>query len=423
MFSSASRRAPGGLPWLIVAGVLVAALSLRGPILATSPVLRDIERDLGIDAAAAGLITAAPVLMFAIVTPAAALVIRRAGAELALFLSLAGVLVGSLIRVIPGFGALITGTIVIGVGITIGNVVIPVIIKRDVPPARVGLITAAYVATLNAGSLVTSLLTAPLASVIGWTWAIAAWSALTVGGILLWSVHLRGAARRGELWGDRYSGTGTVAAQDAHGIDPATVTGPLPVVARDRSLVRRPVAWLLLATFGMQTVMYYSLSTWLPSITADELSLTATDAGAISSVFQGVAIVGSFIVPALTRVGPFWLAPAVIAACWVTVTTGLFAAPQLTLLWLCIGAVAHGGGFVVIFAMLVAAARTDAEAAGMSALVQGGGYALGAIGAPLIGAVHDAAGNWQVPLGLLVIVAAAYTVALSFALGAARRGR
>ena len=68
--------------------MLVAALSMRGPIVAPTPVLRDIEHDFGIGSATAGLLTTAPVLMFALLTPLAALVIRRAGAELALMLSL-----------------------------------------------------------------------------------------------------------------------------------------------------------------------------------------------------------------------------------------------------------------------------------------------------------------------------------------------
>ncbi|MFX8689005.1 hypothetical protein ABTM39_20000, partial [Acinetobacter baumannii] len=88
------------------------------------------------------------------------------------------VLVGTAIRAVPGFGWMLAGMIVIGAAITIGNVVIPVIIRRDVPPARVGLVTAAYVATLNAGSLITSLLTAPLAAVIGWPAALAVWAGL-----------------------------------------------------------------------------------------------------------------------------------------------------------------------------------------------------------------------------------------------------
>ena len=48
-----SRQVPRparGIPWLVVAGVLVAALSLRGPIVAPTPVLRLIEDDLDIGA-------------------------------------------------------------------------------------------------------------------------------------------------------------------------------------------------------------------------------------------------------------------------------------------------------------------------------------------------------------------------------------
>ena len=73
--------------------------------------------------------------MFALLTPVAALVIRRAGAELALLISLSGVLIGTFVRALPGFGWMLAGMLVIGASITIGNVVIPVIIRRDVPPA------------------------------------------------------------------------------------------------------------------------------------------------------------------------------------------------------------------------------------------------------------------------------------------------
>ncbi len=44
-FSSGARQST---PWLVIVGVLVAALSLRGPIVAPTPVLRAIEHDFGI---------------------------------------------------------------------------------------------------------------------------------------------------------------------------------------------------------------------------------------------------------------------------------------------------------------------------------------------------------------------------------------
>lgn len=421
------RSAGRGIPWLVITGVLVAALSMRGPIVSPTPVLRDIEADLGIGSATAGLLTTAPVLMFALLTPLAALVIRRSGAEPALMLSLCGVLLGTVIRAVPGFGWMLAGMFVIGAAVTIGNVVIPVIIRRDIPPARVALVTAAYVATLNAGSLLTSLLTAPLATVIGWPGALLAWSLLTVAGIVLWGVHLNRSRREGERWGERYSGEEPAAASAAVGdLDPTTLTGPLPAVAhgdRERSLLRQPVTWLLMLAFAIQVGIYYGLSTWLPTITADELGLDPTRAGALASVFQGAGIAGAFLVPLLARFTPPFVPTLVICVSWLVLTVGLLVAPGFTWVWLAVGAVGHAGGFVVIFTMLVTVTRSDAEAAGMSALVQGGGYALGALGAPAMGALHELTGTWTAALALLVALAVVYGVALSTAGVAARPRR
>jgi CP family cyanate transporter-like MFS transporter len=416
-------RIAGGVPWFVIVGVLVAALSMRGPIVAPTPVLRDIEADFGIGSATAGLLTSAPVLMFALMTPLAALLIRRAGAELALLLSLSGVLLGTVIRAVPGFGWMLAGMFVIGAAVTIGNVVIPVIIRRDVSSARVGLVTAAYVATLNAGSLLTSLLTAPLASVIGWPAALLAWSVLTVAGIVLWGAHLRRARREGDRWGERYSGEepGGAALRE---IDPTTITGPMPVVARagrERSIARRPVTWLLLIAFAIQCGIYYGLSTWLPTITADELGLDPSAAGALASLFQGAAIGGAFLVPLLARFTPAIVPTLTICISWIILTVGMLAAPELTWVWLTIGAIGHAGGFVVIFTTLVTVSRTDGEAAGMSALVQGGGYAIGALGAPLIGALHELTGAWTAALAMMVGLSVVYSAALLAAGAAARR--
>lgn len=420
MTPAARFRSPRSTPWLVVIGVLVAALSLRGPIVAPTPVLRDIETDLGVGPATVGLLTTAPVLMFAVLTPIAALVIRRSGPERALLVSLTGVLVGTLVRAVPGFGWMLAGMIVIGAAITIGNVVIPVIIRRDVPRERVGLVTAAYTAMLNAGSLVTSLFTAPIAEAIGWPLALLVWSGMTVAGVLVWGAHLR---RSGDAPGERYSGepdTRPVAVPD---LDPATITGPLPLVRRsaERSMLRRPIAWLLVATFSGQTVIYFGFTTWLPTIAADELGLDAAAAGALTSLFHGVAIAGAFLVPLLARFAPVIVPVLVICASWLVLTFGALLLPQLLAVWLSVGAVAHAGGFVVVFTLLVGVARSDGEAAGMSALVQGGGYAVGAMSAPVAGALHEATGAWTASLALFAAVAVVYGILMVSATAVARR--
>lgn len=417
--ASSARR---GFPWLVLAGVLVAALSLRSPIVSPTPVMRDIEQDLGIGSATAGLLTTAPVLMFAVLTPVAALVIRRAGAELALMLTLSGVLIGTFVRALPGFGAMLTGMLIIGASITIGNIVIPVIIRRDVPGDRVALVLAAYVATMNAGSLLTTLLTAPLASVVGWSAALLTWGAITVAGVVLWGLHLDRERRAGRLSGSRDSGavagprasraSGATASATSTGTLEATITGPMPATGQERSALRHPVVWLLMAAFASQSAIYYGLSTWLPAIAHDTIGLDQTAAGALASVFQGVAVVGAFIVPLLARFTPSIVPTLTICASFLVLTAGMLLAPAQILVWLIFGAIAHSGGFVVIFAVLVGVARSDAQAASMSAVVQGGGYAIAAFGAPVMGALLEITGGWDAALVLMAALAVAYSAAL-----------
>lgn len=408
MTGPAASSARGAIPWLVICGVLVAALSLRGPIVAPTPVLRDIQDDLGIGAASAGLLTTVPVLMFAVLTPVAALVIRRAGAELALMLTLIGVVTGTLLRAIPGFGWMLAGSLLIGAAITVGNVVVPVIIRRDVPPRQVSGVTAAYVSMLNAGSLLTALATAPLAAALGWPLALLTWAVVSVAGIVLWGVHLtrsRGA--------DAYSGEPVAGDEDAsHEVSPATLlTGPLPVAgAGRRGIFRRSIVWLLALTFACQAAIYYGLTTWLPMILGDELGVDRTTAGTLASLFQGVGIIGAFVVPLLARRFPPIVAALVICACWVILTLGMLVAPSLYVVWASFGAVAHSGGFVVIFSTLVAVARSDAEAAGMSAFVQGAGYGVAALAAPAMGGLHELTDGWFGALLLLFVLGAAYSV-------------
>lgn len=411
--AGAARRA---FPWLVIAGVLVAAFSLRGPILSVTPVLRDIEHDYALDAATASLLTTFPVLMFAALTPAAALVIRRAGSDRALFACLAAVAAGTLIRTLPGFGWMLVGMVVIGAGITIGNIVVPVIIRREVPPERVATVTAAYTAALNAGSLLTTLTTASIAELTGWPLALLLWIVLTALGILLWGLHLWRDRTPGVPRDERSGGGGGRASED-----PVSMTGPVPVPARRGAVMRDPVVWLLVAALGCQSAAYYGLSTWLPAMLGDMTGTGPAVAGALASLFQGVAIAGAFVVPALARYLPLAVPAALVAGCWLALVGGLLVAPALYPLWVSLGGVAHAGGFVVVFTVMVGIARSGREAAAMSALVQGMAYVFGATGGPLLGGVHDLTGGWTAPLLVTLALVIGFSACIMTAVARVRR--
>lgn len=386
------------MPWFLLAGVVLFALNLRGPIVAIAPVIGQIRDDLDLSAATAGLLTSLPVLCFALATPVAAALIGRAGPERAVLISLAGILVGTLIRAQGGFAVAVIGTVVIGVAITIGNVVVPVVVRRDFPPARVGIVTGVYTATLNVGAMLTSLGTAPLADWLGWRAAITAWAVLIVVAIIVWG---QAAGWRRSILGDR-------------GPAPDVLDAPAPHSASWRSLT----AWLLMLAFGGQAFSYYGITTWLPTILHDLQGLDARSAGASSAVFQILAVVGALGVPLLAGRWRPGSVVALVGVLWLAMPVGLLVNPSLWPLWSVLGGAAQGGGITIVFIIIVRMSRSDDQARGMSAFVQGGGYLLAATGPTIVGAVHEVSDGWSAPL---LVVAGSVLALIAFGLIAAAR--
>ena len=381
-FPSPARRV---LPWTMVLGVVIVAVNLRGPIVAPAPVLGPIREDLGLSSTVAGLLTSLPVLCFALAGPVASWVIRRVGPDSAVVLTLLGVLLGTVVRSAGPAPTVLIGTAIIGAAIMVGNIVVPVLIRRDVPWQRAGMVTGLYTAAMNVGSMLTSLGTAPLASVVGWRWALAVWGLLAAAEAVYW----RPLARRA-----RAAAAG--AAPPTRGTVRLT-----PSVSR--------ISWLLLVAFGGQSFAYYAVSAWLPTLLSDTRGLDAAASGVTASLFQIFAVVGAFGVPALAARAPGWVPVATVAAGWVTMPIGLLLAPEAYLLWSVLGGIGQGGGFTAILSIIARVTGSDAEAATVSARVQTGGYVISATGAPLVGAVYAATGGWSAPL--LVVL----TAALSFA--------
>jgi len=407
MTTGTVRSGLRGAAWLLPAAIVLVALNFRGPIVAPAPVIGDVRADLGMSATVAGLLTTIPVLCFALATPFASWVIARFTAERAVSLSLVIVLVGTVVRSIPHEAALLIGTAVIGIGITIGNVVIPVVIRRDTSPERVGLVTGVYTSALNVGSMITSLGTAPIAAAWGWPVAIAVWGVLAIVAAAAWTYTVgAGAAWRGTdhdseplpVTGpiDQVLDTGSVRTVTSHGGPAEVETLPHPA--------KRWVTWGLMLAFGGQAFSYYALTAWIPTLLHDEIGFDTASSGASSSVFQILAVVGALGVPVLaSRFRPRVII-VLVAFFWLAMPLGLLVAPQLWLLWSVLGGAAQGGGITIIFIVIVRLVSNDDDARRMSAFVQGGGYLLGSAGPLVAGALHGATGGWTAPL-LTVLVA------------------
>jgi CP family cyanate transporter-like MFS transporter len=379
---------------LLVTAILLLALNLRGPLVAVSAVVDPIRADLGIDAATAGLLTSLPVLCFGLATPLASALLARVGLARGVLVALVVLLAGIVVRSLDGLPAAITGTLLLGLAITAGNVAVPVVIGRDLS-RHSGAVLGAYTAALNVGSMLTLSLTVPIAGVTGWRTALASWGALVVVSAAVW------------WWATRRPG---------HEPGPAQDTPATPATA----WWRRPVAWILTVAFAGQAFAYYGVTAWLPQLMRDELAMPPVTAGAAASVFQIAALGGAFGVPVLLRYAGPRTAVLVVCATWTTIPLGLLLAPWAWTAWCIVGGFAQGGGLVVIFSLVVQVARDSAESRHFSALVQGGGYTVAAAAPPVLGAVHAATGGWTAPL-LVVLVAIAVLAVAGTVAAATRR--
>jgi CP family cyanate transporter-like MFS transporter len=370
---------------LLLAAIALLAFQLRSPLVALAPVAAQAQRDWAVTPAAFGLLTTVPLLCFGLSTPFAPWLARRIGLEGAIEVCIGGVVVATVLRSIDGFGFAIAAVVLLGLAITIGNVLVPTVIRRDVPARSRGAATSVYAVAINVGTVITSLVTVPLGVAFGWRVAVAAWSVAGVLTAAVWLLVLRRTRREASL-------------------EPALVE---PAAARFRP---DGLTFLIAIAFAAQSCSYYGITTWLPTLLADERGYSAAVAGSASSVFQLAGIAGAIVVPLLRlRLRPRTVI-GIIGLLWVSLPVVLVVAPEHFLIGSITGGIAQGGGFTAIFTIIAEVGGDARRTTALSAFVQSCGYLVAAAAPPAVGAVHQAAGNWLAPMLLVVGTTVAFLV-------------
>ena len=358
---------------LLLAAIALLAFQLRSPLVALAPVAAAAQHDWAVSPAGFGLLTTVPLLCFGLATPIAPWLARRIGLEGAIEVCVGGIVVATVLRSIDGFGFAIAAVILLGLAITIGNVLVPTVIRRDVPARGRGVATSVYSVAINVGTVITSLVTVPLAGLFGWRVAVAAWSVAGIVTAIVWLVVLQRSRRAAPLL-------------------PPPAPGTLARFRPDG------LAVLLAVAFASQSSSYYGITTWLPTLLADERGYSATVAGTASSVFQLAGIAGAVVVPLLRlRFRPRTVI-GLIGVLWVSLPVVLLVAPEHFVIGSVLGGIAQGGGFTSIFTIIAEVGGDARRTTALSAFVQSCGYLVAAVAPPAVGAVHQAAGNWIAPM-------------------------
>lgn len=348
-----------------VVAVLLLALSMRIPTISLGPLLPTMRSDTGHGETFLSLLTAIPLALTLLVAPATPRVAARIGRSR------------------------LMGTAVLGVAIAIGTVLAPAAITAE-PRHRRALLTSVYSTGLSLGPALALGLTIPMMLGIGASWrgTLMLWALVAVGALVAWALYA-GAAGPGPK-----SSVTPGSSSD----EPAT---------RARWVVGDPQVWLLAVYLGITSLMFYTMSTWLPTT----LVLDGTDpgtAGAVASLVNLVAIPFAMVAPTLMRRGlsPLLapLAPAIAAAgLGVLLVAGSTGAIVVALLL----GISQGLCLGIAYGQIVQFATSPAHAGSVSAVTSAVGIALAAIGPLAFGSALEATGKSVVPvvgLGAVLVV-------------------
>lgn len=387
----------------VVAALFVAGLVFRVPILVVGPLLKDVQADLGMSHGVAGLLSSIPVLCMAFLAPVGPVLAGSIGPRAAVAACILATAGFGLLRALAPDALLVVG-LTVGIGFGMG-IVGPVFtqVVRSALPHRPTLGTGAYAMGYIIGSSAAAATAVPLAAALGgWRGAFAAVAILSIGALAGW-------------W--------LLAPRDRH----VRVAPRMPKLP-----LRSPIGWLLGLAFGFQSILFYAVIAWLPSIYI-ERGWTTGDAAGLNAFFAGLGVVTTLTVPVLAR----WIHTrrsqlAIAASLALIGTIGIAvggegpasAGANGVLAYAAILALGFGIGifFPITLTLPVETGRSPAESSALAALMLLVGYVLASIGPVVLGTVRDATGSFAAAGWLLVGVAVVMLAATSL-LSPRRLGR
>ncbi|HHG8623781.1 TPA: CynX/NimT family MFS transporter [Raoultella ornithinolytica] len=362
---------------LLIAGILFIASTLRVTFTGAAPLLDAIRADYGLSTAQTGMLTTLPLLAFGLVSPLAAGVGRRLGIERSLLVALVLICLGIGLRSLPSTALLFGGTAIIGCGIALGNVLLPGLIKRDFSQ-HVARMTGAYSITMGGAAALGSAMVVPLALAgFGWHGALLMLMVFPLLALLVWLPKTRKTATA-----------------------PLTGSGAM----HNRGIWRSALAWQVTLFLGINSLVYYVIIGWLPAI-LQSLGYSEAQAGSLHGLLQLATAAPGLAIPLILHRLKDQRAIAIIVALMCAISAcGLWFWPGQAVVWTLIFGFGSGATMILGLTFIGLRANSAHQAAALSGMAQTIGYLLAACGPPLMGKIHDANGDWQIPLLAVALI-------------------
>mgnify|MGYP000591348941 CR=1 FL=1 len=367
----------------VLGAIFVTALVLRPPVAQIGPILEVIQNALGLDSSQTAVLTAIPVLCFGFGAFASPALVRKFGLNQTMIYLLAVLVLTIAIRPYAGFIGLVLGTTLAGLAMAVANVLLPSVVRSRFPK-HVVILTSCYTTLLAVSASFAAAFSYPSALGLGWQLSLAIWALPTLLALLL-SFSL--------LSGDQ-------SVSDSENEDPSGDT---------KLILRSPMAWAIMALFGIQSLGFYALLAWLPSLAIDS-GMNPTDAGSLLSLMTVIGVpLGLILSSNFGRFKSLSLVGTLISI--VTLTGMCLLLLQFWVPAAIVIGVGQASSFPLSLSLISTRAANQRITTMLSSVSQGIGYLIAAAGTFLFGWVATVTGNWEVSvlglIGLTLIQAAA----------------
>ncbi|HEM3201509.1 Major Facilitator Superfamily protein [Streptococcus suis] len=363
----------------IIAGIVMLGVVMRAPFTALPAILIDVAAGLRVEVSSLGILTSIPLIMFALCSSLAPRLAAKFGMEKLMALVLLVMVLGSGMRVL-NLPALYIGTMLVGATIAFINVLLPSLVAANFPK-KIGLYTTIYITLMGVAATVASMIAVPIVSSSSWEFFILLITGLVFMAFLIWLPNVRNNHRfASENQGNQKS-----------------------------SIWKNKAAIAFLIFGGLQSVLYYTEITWLPTI-SQSVGFSKAEAGLMAGLFNMTAIPMSMIIPAvLSRQTKEMRRNIMLAISSVTLLglVMMVLIPTNLILWSALHIIlSFSNAALFPYMMLSFTLKTSNSqaTAQLSGMVQTGGYLIAAFGPGLLGYSYPIFGNWMPLILALAIV-------------------
>ena len=368
----------------LIPGIVMIGIALRAPFTVLPIVLTDIAEGLQVPVSSLGLLTSLPLIMFALCSVFAPRLAQKMSLEKLFALVLVVLTLGSLIRVF-NLPLLYTGTIILGAAIAVLNVLLPSLIQAN-RPKQLGVLTTLYITSMGMSTAIASSVAVPITKATSWQGLIWISTLICFVILLVWLPNVKYSHR-------------LAAKQQGK--------------QEQEDLLKNPRVWALILFGGLQSLLFYTSMTWLPTL-GQQAGLSTDTTGLLAAVFSLISLPFSMTIPSLTarlKARQRLVMISLVSAAGLIGITMLLIRTDSFAYWLILNLLI-GMSVSALFPYLMVTfslkTSTPAQTAQLSGLAQTGGYILAAFGPSLFGYSFDLFHSWTpailILLGLTVIM-------------------